>query len=96
MDRRRHRVGTLKLGASAVQDCRRPSVHGCSVWHATPPPARSGRATLRDILGLDTQAVGRAIVRDLLAGSFSSPSAAVHAFANLFLNELQVINAAER
>src|SRR3989454_469136 len=94
-------IGTLRLEATAVP--MRIAAGGsillgvfCLALPHTPPP-RTGRATLNDVLGLDAlKLLGERSFAIFVLGSFlvCIPLQFYYAFANLFLNELQVTNAA--
>src|SRR5436309_2893729 len=94
-------IGTLGLEASAVP-LRIAAVSSivlgffCLVLPHT-PPQKAGRATLRDVLGLDAlKLLGERSFAIFVIGSFlvCIPLQFYYAFANLFLNELSVTNAA--
>jgi len=94
-------IGTLKLEPTGVpfQIAGAASVLLGMFCLALPhtPPARTGRATLRDVLGLDAlKLLGEPSFAIFVIGSFlvCIPLQFYYAFANLFLNELQVTNAA--
>jgi nucleoside transporter len=94
-------IGTLKLEPTGVpfQIAGAASVVLGIFCLALPhtPPARTGRATLKDILGLDAlKLMGEPSFAIFVLGSFlvCIPLQFYYAFANLFLNELQVTNAA--
>src|SRR5437867_5527784 len=94
-------IGTLRLEPTAVP----MQIAGgasivlglfCLVLPHTPPP-RTGHATLNDILGLDAlKLLGERSFAIFVLGSFlvCIPLQFYYAFANLFLNELNVSNAA--
>jgi len=94
-------IGTLRLEASALP--LRVAAVGSFVLGAfclalphTPPP-KTGSATVRDILGLDAlKLLGERSFAIFVLGSFliCIPLQFYYAFANLFLNELNVTNAA--
>src|SRR3989454_682768 len=94
-------IGTLRLEATAVP--MRIAAGGsillgvfCLALPHTPPP-RTGRATLNDVLGLDAlKLLGERSFAIFVLGSFlvCIPLQFYYAFANPFLNELQVTNAA--
>jgi nucleoside transporter len=94
-------IGTLRLEATAVpmQIAAGASIVlgvFCLALPHTPPP-RTGRATLNDVLGLDAlKLLGERSFAIFVLGSFlvCIPLQFYYAFANLFLNELQVTNAA--
>jgi len=94
-------IGTLRLEATAL-----PLRIGgagsvvlgafCLALPHTPPP-KTGSATVRDILGLDAlKLLGERSFAIFVLGSFliCIPLQFYYAFANLFLNELNVTNAA--
>src|SRR5262245_25432018 len=94
-------IGTLRLEATALPlriGAAASVVLGafCLVLPHT-PPQKTGRATMSDILGLDALKLlgGRSFATCVL-GSFlvCIPLPFYYAFANLFLNELHVTNAA--
>jgi nucleoside transporter len=97
-------IGTLKLEATAVpmQIAAGASMLlgvFCLALPHTPPPGgrRPGRATLNDVLGLDAlKLLGERSFAIFVIGSFliCIPLQFYYAFANLFLNELHVTNAA--
>jgi nucleoside transporter len=94
-------IGTLKLERSAVplQIAGAASVALGLFCLALPhtPPEKTGRATLRDVLGLDAlKLLGESSFAIFVIGSFlvCIPLQFYYAFANLFLNELNVTNAA--
>jgi nucleoside transporter len=94
-------IGTLKLEPTGVpfQIAGAGSVVLGIFCLALPhtPPARTGHATLRDVLGLDAlKLLGEPSFAIFVLGSFlvCIPLQFYYAFANLFLNELQVTNAA--
>jgi nucleoside transporter len=94
-------IGTLRLEATAVP----LRVAGaasialglfCLVLPHT-PPQKTGRGTFRDVLGLDAlKLLGERSFAIFVLGSFlvCIPLQFYYAFANLFLNELNVTNAA--
>jgi nucleoside transporter len=94
-------IGTLGLEATAAP--MRLAAAGsivlglfCFALPHTPPQAKS-RATLRDVLGLDAlKLMGERSFAIFVIGSFlvCIPLQFYYAFANLFLNELQLSNAA--
>jgi nucleoside transporter len=94
-------IGTLKLEATGVpfQVAGAASVLlglYCLVLPHT-PPVKTGRVTASDILGLDAlKLMGERSFAVFVLGSFlvCIPLQFYYAFANLFLNELQVSNAA--
>jgi nucleoside transporter len=94
-------IGTLKLEATAVP-LRIAGVASivlglfCLALPHT-PPQKTGRATFRDVLGLDAlKLLGERSFAIFVLGSFlvCIPLQFYYAFANLFLNELNVTNAA--
>src|SRR5262245_48214419 len=94
-------IGTLKLEPTGVpfQIAGAASIVLGLFCLALPhtPPARTGRATAKDVLGLDAlKLLGEPSFAVFVLGSFlvCIPLQFYYAFANLFLNELQVTNAA--
>jgi nucleoside transporter len=94
-------IGTLKLERSAMplQIAGAASLALGLFCLALPhtPPQKTGRATLRDVLGLDAlKLLGESSFAIFVIGSFlvCIPLQFYYAFANLFLNELNVTNAA--
>jgi nucleoside transporter len=94
-------IGTLKLEASAVplKIAGAASIALGLFCLALPhtPPQKTGRATFRDVLGLDAlKLLGERSFAIFVLGSFlvCIPLQFYYAFANLFLNELNVTNAA--
>jgi nucleoside transporter len=94
-------IGTLKLERSAIplQIAGAASVALGLFCLALPhtPPEKTGRVTLRDVLGLDAlKLLGESSFAIFVLGSFlvCIPLQFYYAFANLFLNELNVTNAA--
>jgi nucleoside transporter len=94
-------IGTLRLEATALP-LRIGGVASvvlglfCLALPHTPPP-KTGSATVRDILGLDAlKLMGDRSFAIFVLGSFliCIPLQFYYAFANLFLNELNVTNAA--
>jgi len=94
-------IGTLKLERSAMplQIAGGASIALGLFCLALPhtPPQKTGRVTLRDVLGLDAlKLMGESSFAIFVLGSFlvCIPLQFYYAFANLFLNELNVTNAA--
>jgi nucleoside transporter len=94
-------IGTLRLEATAMplQIAAAASIVLGVYCLALPhtPPQKAGRATMGDILGLDAlKLLGDRSFAIFVLGSFlvCIPLQFYYAFANLFLNELQVTNAA--
>jgi nucleoside transporter len=94
-------IGTLRLEATAVplKIAGAASIALGLFCLALPhtPPQKTGRATLRDVLGLDAlELLGERSFAIFVLGSFlvCIPLQFYYAFANLFLNELNVTNAA--